>query len=124
MNLLQETKKDITTSGHKIKDIIFIGSEDTGHSCTWKEFETLADKEYDSGYGGQEVATDLIIVFRDGMKMWRGEYDGSEWWNFSTPFSNPIDKQPIAELFCHSAWETLEEINTEISRKEKMNERR
>ena len=51
-NLLKETKEAIRASGHRIGDIVFIGSEDSGHECSWGEFEFLADKEYDSGYGG------------------------------------------------------------------------
>ena len=37
--------------------------------------------EYDNGYGGQELYG--IIWYTDG-KTWseRGEYDGSEWWEF------------------------------------------
>ncbi|MFA6066909.1 MAG: hypothetical protein WC707_07035 [Candidatus Babeliaceae bacterium] len=97
-NLLEETKEAIKDSGHKIKDIIFIGSEETGHQCTWNEFLKIADIQYDSGFGGQEIAEDLIIVFSDGSKMWRGEYDGSEWWNYSTPFKMPKEKLSIKKL--------------------------
>ena len=99
MNLLQETLTALFNSGHKISDIVFIGSEESGHSCTWTEFEKMADREYDSGFGGAEVATDLIIVFRDGQKMWRGENDGSEWWEYSTPFKQPKILKPIKNLF-------------------------
>ncbi|MDU0406154.1 hypothetical protein ML8HA_01956 [Lactococcus lactis] len=34
---------------------------------------------YDSGYGGQEIAYNLMIK-GNGFIMTRGEYDGSEWW--------------------------------------------
>jgi hypothetical protein len=98
MNFLVETKNAISESGHKISDIIFIGSEDTGHQCSWEQFKNMADVEYYSGFGAAEVATDLVLVFSDGMKMWRGEYDGSEWWEFSTPFTMPTDKQKIKKL--------------------------
>lgn len=98
-NLLQETKESLAQSGHAPEDIIFIGSEKSGHECTWAEFQVLANVEYDDGYGGQEVAGDLVIVFSDGQKMWRGEYDGSEWWEYSTPFSRPEKAHPIADLF-------------------------
>ena len=112
MNLLQETIQSIKRSGHEIKDIMFIGSEHSGHSCTWKEFETLADQDYDDGYGAAKVAIDLIIVFKDGAKMWRGEYDGSEWWNFSTPFKMPEETHPIKNLFTNSVgWDELNRIN-------------
>ena len=35
MNLLEETQEAIIDSGHTVKDIIFIGSKVSGHSCTW-----------------------------------------------------------------------------------------
>lgn len=98
MNLLKETKDAIASSRHTEADIVFIGSEATGHECTWAEFCTLADVEYDAGFGAAEVAKDLCIVFSDGQKMWRGEYDGSEWWEHSTQFKRPEKALPIARL--------------------------
>ena len=114
MNLLEETRKDIEESGHCIADIVFIGSEKTGHECSWEEFESLADREYASGYGAAEVAMDLIIVFRDGSTMTRGEYDGSEWWQYSRPFKRPKNRQSIRNLFAtpeNVGWCDLETIN-------------
>lgn len=111
-NLLAETKESIKYTGHTSDDIIFIGSEKSGYSCTWDEFCVLADKEYDNGYGSSEVATDLIIVFSDGQKMWRGEYDGAEWWECSSPFVKPKALKPIKSLFTNSiGWDELEEIH-------------
>ena len=113
MNLLKETIDDITQSGHTPADIIFIGSERTGHSCTWDEFQSLADFEYDAGFGAQEVADDLIIVFSDGSKMWRHKYDGSENWEYSTPFVMPEDRLPITRLQVKSdqvGWRSLAEV--------------
>lgn len=43
-----------------------------------KFLETLADINYDNGYGGQELFG--TIVFKDGTWLERAEYDGSEWW--------------------------------------------
>jgi len=43
-------------------------------------FLTNIDFEYDSGYGGQEVYG--IIWYKDGTWSTRGEYDGSEWWEY------------------------------------------
>ena len=96
-NLLKQTLEAIRESGHIINDIDFIGSED-GYECDWDTFKKLADQEYDSGFGSANVATDLIIVFRDGQKMWRGEYDGSEWWEYSTPFTRPKNPKPLKRL--------------------------
>lgn len=110
-NLLEETKEIIAESGHEISDIVFIGSEISGHSCTWDEFCILANKDYDSGYGGQEVAFDLIIIFKDKQRMCRGEYDGSEWWTYSSHFKRPENEIKISNLFCEIGWDSLEEIN-------------
>ena len=110
MNLLTETRENIEQSGHTPSQIIFIGSERSGHSCTFKEYEKLADIEYHDGYGAQEVATDLIIVFSDGSKMWRGEYDGSEGWEYSTPFKTPLERNEIRTL-AKGIWATLKELN-------------
>lgn len=83
-NLLLETREAIKLSGHDVADITFIGSEDGKYSCTWAEFQTMADVQYDSGYGSPKVATDLVIRFSDGKHLWRTEYDGSEWWTFAS----------------------------------------
>lgn len=112
MTLLEETIVDIKKSGHEIKDIVFIGSEETGHQCSWQQFRKLADFEYDSGFGSQKIATDLVIVFSDGAKMWRDEYDGSEGWAFSAPFKMPEEKHQILTLGDNSQmWATLAQMN-------------
>lgn len=41
---------------------------------------TLSDLYYDSGYGGQELFG--CIWYEDGTWSERGEYDGSEWWEY------------------------------------------
>jgi hypothetical protein len=115
-NLLQETKDAIETSGHKETDIVFIGSEKSGHQCTWDEFCKIANVEYYSGFGAAEVAKDLIVVFGDGQKLWRDEYDGSEWWNYSTPFQRPEKALPIRSVICPASqigWVDLAECNEE-----------
>jgi hypothetical protein len=112
MNLLQETVEFINGIEQKTEDIIFIGSENSGHSCTWAEYEILANRRYDNGFGGQEVATDLIIVFSDGTRMWRNEYDGSEWWAHFPPFKAPTEAKPIKKLFVNGfGGEDLASIN-------------
>ena len=97
-NFLAETIDAVAKSGHKPDDIIFIGSKETGHQCTWEEFCKLADIEYDSGFGAQEIASDLIVVFADGSSMWRWEYAGSEWWVFAVPFVAPEQRKSIKAL--------------------------
>lgn len=102
-NLLVETLEAIHESGHTVGDIIFIGSEESGYSCSWEKITELANQEYDDSYGAQEVAMDLIIVFSDGQKMWREEYDGSEWWVVQKPFEKPAVSKEIESLFAKSA---------------------
>ena len=46
-----------------------------------EEFDTLLNIEYDNGYGGQEI--DGTILFNDNTWLSRGEYDGSEWWQYN-----------------------------------------
>lgn len=115
MNLKNETTEAVASSGHTPDQIIFIGSEKTGHRCTWEEFCKLADREYSSGYGASEVAKDLVVVFEDSQKLWRGEYDGSEWWEFSKPFEMPAESHPIETLFAADkecvGWCDLSELN-------------
>ena len=113
MNLLQETKRDIKSFGYVPEEIIFIGSEASGHSCTWKQFTELANIEYDAGFGGQEVACDLIIVFSDKTVMRRREYDGSEWWSYNKQFEMPKEKKKIRTLVRGEYESMLYEMNRE-----------
>ena len=115
-NLLQETKMSIFSSGHKIDDIVYIGSEKSGLSCTWSEFVILSNINYDSGCSAPEVCQDLIIVFSDGKKMWRGECCGSEWWEYSKPFVMPVKQQKISTLFVCEGYDNLLEANCQYNK--------
>jgi len=46
-----------------------------------EQFLKSIDWNYDSGYGGQELYGN--IWYKDGTWSSRGEYDGSEWWNYN-----------------------------------------
>ncbi len=103
-NLLEETREtmaDYGLSPHKIK---FIGSSYGPYGCTWEEFETIADFEYDNDYGCLGVARDLIIVFYDGSWLERKEYDGSEWWDFRRPHKVLSSYKPITKLLCDNEY--------------------
>jgi hypothetical protein len=43
-----------------------------------KNFLNFIDREYDNGYGGQELFG--TVWCEDGVWYERGEHDGSEWW--------------------------------------------
>lgn len=97
-NLLQETIKAIQSFGHTEHDIVFIGSMDSGHNCTWSELEKLADIEYDADFGRQNVARDLVIVFSDSSRLARFDYDGQEIWRLIEPTYVPKEDHPIKTL--------------------------
>ena len=94
-NLLEETISVLARNGKEPKDVIWVGSEDGWF--TWEDFCQVADTEYDSGFGGAEVARDLVIV---GQDFWleRGEYDGSEWWECKTWPAQPKERKPVDAL--------------------------
>jgi hypothetical protein len=46
----------------------------------WSKFLTDLDFEYDCGFGGQNLFG--TIWYADGTWSDRGEYDGSEWWDY------------------------------------------
>lgn len=98
INLLTETIDAIHAAGQTPQDIFFIGSPEAGHRCTWAEFEAMADFEYDEGYGLQNVARDLVIVFTDESRLERTNYDGSENWVHVKPFAITDKVYPIKAL--------------------------
>lgn len=79
-NLLEETKAALSERGFSFDDVKWVGCGE--YQIPIEDFIRLADVEYDSGYGCQEVAEDLVIV-GDDWWLSRGEYDGSEWWDFN-----------------------------------------
>jgi len=98
VNLLEETQTLMKNIGYCSEDIQFIGSAGGHYRCTWKEFTKLANKAYNNGKGEQNVASDLIIVFHDGISLHRTAYKGVECWDFSQPLILESPK-PITNLF-------------------------
>ena len=78
-NLLRETISTLNKNGKNSGDVRFVQSPRC--SFSWDEFAALADRDYNSGYGGNEVLQELVVV---GDVWWleRHEYDGSEWWEY------------------------------------------
>jgi hypothetical protein len=82
-NLLEETLDDLKEHKLQQKNIVWVGSRDGKYVVSWSAFKTIAkNTEYYAGYGSQEIASDLVIVFRDGSWLERYEYDGSEGWEY------------------------------------------
>ena len=55
----------------------------------WSKFLSDLDFEYDSGYGGQNLFG--TIWYSDGTWSDRGEYDGSEWWDYHICPNIPVE---------------------------------
>jgi hypothetical protein len=91
-NLLKETLEVLENINKTVKDVLWVGSRDGEYCISWEDFEKISDINYDSGYGSNEIISDLVVV---GNNWWleRGEYDGSEWWNFkTTPLKKSLTK--------------------------------
>lgn len=113
MNFLTETKRAIKGSGHKPDDIMFIGSLDGEYRISWDKFKDIAAFDYDNGFGGQEIASDLIIYFKDHTYITRGEYDGSEWWQYNIilQYNEDDEYKDFNYLKGDYNWSTVEELN-------------
>lgn len=113
-NLFLETCECINGLGKTASDVAFIGSGDGEYGSTWDDFAALANIEYDNGFGGAEVAEDLVVVFKDGSWLSRGEYDGSEWWNYNKKPEAPATYKPIRHVITStSGWRSVAEIDAE-----------
>lgn len=116
-NLLEETIEFLEENGKKPKDVKWVGDKTVFFE--WKHFEKIANKEYDSGYGSQEVLRNLLVV-GDSWWLERHEYDGSEWWEYKEmPIKPNRECEVLGVLrndyedvmdYCFGR-ETLEELN-------------
>lgn len=106
MNLWEETMDDLKERGYTWDDVEWVG---TRKGIISKElFRILAQNtEYDSGYGAQEIARDLLLV-GDGWWAERNEYDGAEHWSFNRPIEKP-NKFIYPEKLT-GMWNSLDEI--------------
>jgi hypothetical protein len=108
--LFDETVTVLESHGKTIADIEYIGSSETKIN-TNKALELMKKTNYDSGYGSQKIADNLMIKGNDFI-MTRGEYDGSEWWNYmQTDPSLPQVDTDVKSLETNIGWDSLEEIN-------------
>ena len=88
-NLWVETLASLYLNGVTPEQVLFVS---TSHGTVpWEVFEARARGfDYNSGYGREEVRTDLKVV---GLGWWlqRADYDGSEWWTFH---KSPTQTEP------------------------------
>lgn len=97
INFLNETLEAIDLAGESINNIVYIGTSED--SCTWEEFKAISDREYDNGLGREYIACDLTIVFKDGCRLVREEYDGSESWIIEEPYTIPESTGKLTTVF-------------------------
>lgn len=110
MNLLEETIDILKEQGITKDKVLWIGSSDGKLAISWNQFAELAkDIEYDEGFGGQEIANDLVVVGK-GWWLDRFEYDGSERWEYNTA---PKKSRKPKEFTTMSGgcWDSLEVLN-------------
>ena len=114
-NLLKETEEALRIRGYDWDDVVSIQGSD--HRISVDKFKELADQVYDAGYGGQEVACDLVMLLRDGSWFSRGEYDGSEWWEHHARVAviPEISDERIRTLFAKIGWDSLATCNGLVS---------
>lgn len=112
-NLLTETEEVLNSYDKKLSDILWVGGED--FEIDLQNFLDVAEQtDYNSDFGAQKVATDLMIIGKD-FWMERREHDGSEWWEFYTMPEPPNHNiRHIDFLGVHGnqiGWCTLSQIN-------------
>ena len=94
INVVEEFYKAITAAGkRKSTDIIaynlkLVDWSDTptrqvsGTTFTKTSLDAI-NVDYNNGYGYQQLFG--YVLFDDGTWLSRGEYDGSEWWEYNKP---------------------------------------
>jgi hypothetical protein len=82
VNLLQETLNELANNNLTSSNVEWVGSKCGKFKISWDDFVKIADIEYDNGFGGNEIASNLVVVGKDWW-LSREEYDGSEWWRFN-----------------------------------------
>lgn len=108
-NLLDETIETLKINGKTEKDVLWVGCNN--FYTTWEHFKSVADIEYDEGFGGQQIATDLLVV-GDNWWLERGEYDGSEWWEFKELPKHPLKRFDFTKVE-GGLWSDLAKMNKE-----------
>ena len=110
-SLLKETLESLKNYNKHPADVFWVGSCDGAYKIGWSEFAEIADFEYDSGYGGQEIARDLVVVGNDWW-LERGEYDGSEWWEFKRMPQLTAEPMPFNKLIGDGIWKSIETLES------------
>ena len=119
INLLEETKETLESNGKTIDNLtaVIFGK----YRITVENFISVADVEYDNGFGAPQVGENLVVM-GDGFWLERHEYDGSEWWEYkeSIPTKDLIEVEIDAVTISQAeelgrdvscGWESVEAIS-------------
>lgn len=120
-NLWEETLEVLRDHGKTFEGVRYIQGSD--FKITKENFERLAKQaNYHSGFGAAHVPTDLTIVGK-GWWLERGEYDGSEWWDFK---ETPKQINEVRNISCivGGMWPKLKDLNTIDPIQERLEEMR
>ena len=97
-NLWSETIEVLKENGKTWRDVEFVCFDGEDYHCEIGNFETIArNTNYDNGYGSIKISGILKVVGKDWW-LERGEYDGSEWWEYKTMPIRPAEKINVTEL--------------------------
>lgn len=111
-NLLRETIEILESAGKSAEDVLWVDSKDGSHAITWDEFAAIADIEYNNGFGGQEIVNDLVVALRSSW-LERGEYDGSEWWDYCSKPERSRSAKTFSIVKPYYGWRSLAESQNE-----------
>lgn len=106
INLLKETEQVLEDHGYTWDDVQAVQRDVCdAYSIPLESFKKLADREYDHGYGIEEVNTDLVILIKDGTWFARKTLGGSEWWkHYNRPDPAPVKESKIV---LSDIWDSL-----------------
>lgn len=97
-NFLDETVEALTKADKSADDVAWCGSRDGTLVCSFADFAEKAKAiNYDAGYGGQGIPSDLVVV---GGDWWleRHEYDGSGRWAYKQLPTIADGHRPVTKI--------------------------
>ncbi len=119
-SFLEETVRVLADNNKTVDDIQWIGLRDKASFPIDSALSFMNTFTYDGGYGWEYINRGFVIV-GDGWWLERGEYDGSEWWEFKqTPtvpdkeesdMSNMLAKHGRDEITFFPVAEEPEEVD-------------
>lgn len=113
-NFLEETVSAIEyLAEKKVSEIVFIGSKDGEYGCSWDEFSTIANQDYEVVSRHYDlVASDLVILFDDDTYLFRGNQDERFYfWRYSGKIVPSKTPKSITNIFTNSYGQEICNLN-------------